>query len=1106
MRPQDKPSRKQSISRVRVLLKKHAGWLPGFPISVRAGAVEWQALRWGPFGETQTYSIQRETIRSFEATLTKLRYHFPVALPAVVGPTSDWLQRMDGLLEFLKAAVHADDPVTDPSTSAAPPSAALDATTLKAWGVKPRWIARRQQLMAAQPTLRPLVEAVTFLECTASREWDSGPLEWIEERAPALADVARHSDGSTSLLLMICDLRDELPAGFQEALLSLFANPIAGTTPLQPTDYLERLHGQAKRATNGTPFQLLDPPDRPTIFDVWVQCLTSLHTVEPKVRRRGALLTGLLFPHDLIAQIVDRAARDAQMEAQLLQWLRRAHARPSARSAPLATPDPLQLPVARALAAALKVAETDARTQEWMRLLRALGELDPASRVRLFARWQKLIQRHWNQRQGQKLRKIIRPLTTMIERRGLHPTLHGHWADAGDRDHVLQAFFSWEFHKRSERWVKLFEKVVYDRGASLDRECADLLDSFAEAKIDNDQGADVAAILLATSDGNYVAVEEVQTAFALATSDAQTAQLLRVWSDDSALLWVAELTAKHIRDQRLRSVVEEWSADDKKRPLRRFGSALRLVIDCAGTLPAAPPPRPEPGWPERYPEPLHAALNELDAATANAESIAAKILSRDFPAPEMVRREMTSLQGILAREHTDAPRAKLERRIENLRQQLDSPRAATPGRLQTLARKISMRATHELVEDFVQRCQAEARRCLQEILAVPAVPEPLFESPFDVLLSAVLRLNGKMKQLGLRLLVEAQRAEGHDFSNAPENVEFLRRIAAQGVVVEPWLSESFESVVEGADGESYRLHFARDIVDILQMGLHFDTCLSPHSFNFYSTIANAVDVNKQVVYGKTNTGRVIGRCLFALSSQGTLLTYHQYAHNEADGFRVAVHDFADRLAAEMRVVRVSRGEVPPLVAQKWYDDGACLEGSIFDMQAEDGAVRSLLRNATPATLVEQLQALFPSAAGLRTVLGELLAVPEFTSHPGIVQPLVSFFAPDTTLPFGQQLRLAVLAHSVGDLATAMTIVRNLGPSRLPQRLKRMRDPWQTDFPQVGTFREVLCLLCEFSPTIALRLIRSTRAPKVRADSDEVDPERQELLRMCLAALGRGQGQ
>ena len=80
----------------------------------------------------------------------------------------------------------------------------------------------------------------------------------------------------------------------------------------------------------------------------------------------------------------------------------------------------------------------------------------------------------------------------------------------------------------------------------------------------------------------------------------------------------------------------------------------------------------------------------------------------------------------------------------------------------------------------------------------------------------------------------------------------------------------------GSNGRNVVLAFEHDPLEIFQMGWHFSTCLSPGVFNFFSVFSNAADINKQVVYARDEQGRVVGRCLLALTEDGNLLTFEPY--------------------------------------------------------------------------------------------------------------------------------------------------------------------------------------------------------------------------------------
>jgi hypothetical protein len=385
---------------------------------------------------------------------------------------------------------------------------------------------------------------------------------------------------------------------------------------------------------------------------------------------------------------------------------------------------------------------------------------------------------------------------------------------------------------------------------------------------------------------------------------------------------------------------------------------------------------------------------------------------------------------------------------------------------------------------------------------VRQLPEELFVPPNDRLLSGILQLRGGTRKLAFRLLLHAFSDTTTDFSTEPKNVEFRERLESMGINMEPWLGDSFDFSARAGDNVPYRLFFTREMLDYLMMGFHFDTCLSPGSCNFFSTIANAIDLNKQVVYGKTDSGRILGRCLFALTDQGRILTYYRYSHDPRDGFAAAVDEFARRLAQAMNTRLASAGQVSTLVARDWYDDGAVQAESTLDLQSADGAVRKLLRTADPATLVERLRAVVGGEDALKSVIGSLLFADEIAQRPAIIPPFVEAFGRDSELAFPDRMRLAILARMADLRASSREILVSLRPNTLPSRLKRSECSSCCAFHGIGSYEEVFDLLIAHNPTLALRTIRSTRPRDVRRDTEESHRQRRRALAKIHKLLGR----
>ena len=178
MQPDD-PRRgktQQGISRVRMLLKKHLGWLPGFPLAAESGAIRWWCMTREATGGVLV-DVDRERLRRMEMTLSRLRHRFPNALPKVVEDVDDWLGRMDRLLAALKDAVHR--------------GRRLEVKALLSGNALPRrWRERYPEFRARHESLGPIVEAVLYLEMTGLRRPSPEVLDWIEEHAPSLVRLS----------------------------------------------------------------------------------------------------------------------------------------------------------------------------------------------------------------------------------------------------------------------------------------------------------------------------------------------------------------------------------------------------------------------------------------------------------------------------------------------------------------------------------------------------------------------------------------------------------------------------------------------------------------------------------------------------------------------------------------------------------------------------------------------------------------------------------------------------------------------------------------------------------------------------------------------------
>jgi hypothetical protein len=127
----------------------------------------------------------------------------------------------------------------------------------------------------------------------------------------------------------------------------------------------------------------------------------------------------------------------------------------------------------------------------------------------------------------------------------------------------------------------------------------------------------------------------------------------------------------------------------------------------------------------------------------------------------------------------------------------------------------------------------------------------------------------------LRRLLQALAQDNFEWPlQHPSNKQFLDEFAQHGADPAEWLKPVEWKVV--IHGNPYHLYIEPDPLKVLQMGNYFDTCLSTGSFNSFSTIANAVEVNKQVIYMRDSQNNVVARKLIAVTKAGFLGGFNTY--------------------------------------------------------------------------------------------------------------------------------------------------------------------------------------------------------------------------------------
>ncbi len=318
------------------------------------------------------------------------------------------------------------------------------------------------------------------------------------------------------------------------------------------------------------------------------------------------------------------------------------------------------------------------------------------------------------------------------------------------------------------------------------------------------------------------------------------------------------------------------------------------------------------------PESLHAAARELLGHSTAAA--AAKALAPDVADPSQLAMEQTAIHARLqASELPEAKRSAMERRLRSLEE-----RSATPPKLG--------RQTTENVVERLHRAAVRARfrrwsNALQECVLADlpdrarACIDLAQDRQADTVVANLSALPKETRALAYRLLSERAGPEPWDLREDPDNLAWRELAANNGVDLTRWFSGDPFDVPPPDEGAPLVFRLEDDPLEIMKMGLWFDTCLSPGDFNFFSTVANAADANKRVLVGRDEKGTAQVRCLFAITEEWHVLAFHVYSHERAKWAREAVQHVLRSLCSALGIEPAPRGKVPTLVANKWYDDG-----------------------------------------------------------------------------------------------------------------------------------------------------------------------------------------
>ncbi|QDV07570.1 hypothetical protein Poly30_30960 [Planctomycetes bacterium Poly30] len=1064
----------------RLYLADGLGWLAGYPYGPPSGGADDRVIPWRARprsnGAWQDLTLDRERLRASFYTLRGAPRKFPRVLESVVGDLAAWSTRVEERLRQLQSAVHEGDPVLAPRSSAAPwpelECLAWDDDDLRERGTLTlqRWAA--PLLMLRSSPGEDLSTRFAMEVLATGGNPDRLETARLLLAQPGAFDTRTRSGGA--------------PAALQ-ALVTPRATFSAGRDPsgFDPLDLGPRQAGDSM-GTELVRF-LLEERDA-TARDLVLGSLSGLHVQEwaawwdgvGSLREEAAVLTTLWKDaarstralRDLSRLIADRArvllnevprglevpsfaasARrvSAQRDADVLRSIQGCLDR---------LPDsPSDFPAARSLF-------LDAAG----RPLSSLGEGRRAALLDGLA-----------QRLGGPVGRALPNARRLAAAHFVAETaLEFEWrSDEVPWEHaedVLDAAFELASEASSDAWV---------RRALGDWRFSGAFEGLAIAVRDPRQLAEFARANLhrCTWDSAAVAAYLAHDAAALETEYWQAWAALEERSD-SGVRKLRRVCRDPLMLDELRLA---FRAGVERADLARF-ARLWVRKEKADRGQASPPPAPR-----------NASATELEdlcawiptglvpaaqGLLAHADIAALqRALAPTLVDPAALRDELLAIERLLKDEDlSPVKRPSLERRRAMLRARIDGRSTLDPGDFEACRARLESAAIRARFRRWLGELQASTTAALSE-RARTAIDWSQ-DRQAELVVAGIEALPGPTRALGYRLLEERAGPRPWDLRDEPANRAWRDEAEARGLRLERWFSAGeFQLGQDVPETTALRFAVEGDPLEIMKMGLWFDTCLSPGNVNFFSTTANAADANKQLLVGRDANGTAQARCLLAITDSWHLMGFHLYAHTKGSVLTASVRGLVLELARSIGIPPAPTGRVRTLVAPAWYDDGPVdLTGQLARLQ-EGGDLEASLKRS-PTTAAFHLTADGLGLDVLEASLEQVLSQPVFSQSPD----RTASFAPllvDRRLPGALAIRLiSLLAESHSDLARSL-----LREFLRRRRLSRLGLGYYQDLELASALRRL------GEPGQALRLLRAHENAYDRT-------WRHEEMARSLEALGR----
>ena len=576
-------------------------------------------------------------------------------------------------------------------------------------------------------------------------------------------------------------------------------------------------------------------------------------------------------------------------------------------------------------------------------------------------------------------------------------------------------------------------------------------------------------------------------------------RLIRLWSkldeeytDDDTL----KVLFNSFKSSGLVEVFDDFIFSDRFKEIRQCSDQVRIImkVDKPSQVPqlinAVESFEP---WIEQYPAEYHSYLAKLNQVSKTSERDAKRVFKKNWWPLSFLQEERANLEQQLA--NANLPhRGNIIKRMQNLEVRMANFKPAT----EVVSQKIKDGLTHLVKQKRFERWRSQLELAFKQSwskflgLEGQELPAWLFESETLRFLLPICDFKPSTKNLAKQIVRQRVNDENRTLFEHPNNRKFLSQLSDDGFNADCWVNGVGKRSYTAKSGQTITLNLATDSWQILNMGGHFNTCLSPGNFNYFSVFSNIADANKQVIYGVSNEGRVVGRVLVGLTSSGGIKVFHIYCHNADDEFSSNVIDYIQSWAKAGGFTLTEEGEIQNLVSTEWYDDGAIEVANTIDCFKDGSKLREKLHDLKPSKLERTLvEALCPLPINELT-FPLLLGLPELQSRQDLLLETVNLAKKISRLSRSELIKLLDLTHqnNCGDQCFEV----------LGQKIIRS----MTNDAKNGRWIEIgsLELICNYSPVDSLRVIKLMGKNKRYRWYENIYSETAKVAVKSLTMLGR----